>query len=351
MKVKYLFALAGLLIAAPSLFAADKPPTPAAALDRPALQSPKSPDMAILAVAGAGKRVVAVGERGIVLYSDDSGRSWTQSQTPTSATLTAVRFADDKLGWAVGHMGVVLHTEDGGVTWGKQLDGIQAAELSLEAALQSGDERAIRDAEYLMKDGADKPFFDICLLGDNQLIIVGAYNLALRSEDGGKRWTGWQTHIDNPRGLHLYSVRAIGKTQFIAGEQGLLLRSDDDGRHFTKLESPYRGSWFGLVTGQDGNLLAYGLRGNAYLTSDLGKNWQQVNSGTPASVSAGVELNDGRIVLISQAGEVLVSGNHGLNFTRSSERLRLPLAAVTEVPNGLVVGSLRGVRAIPLPAQ
>lgn len=350
MTVKYLLALAVLFVAAPSLFAADAPP-PAAALDRPTLQSPKSPNMAILSVTRAGKRVVAVGERGIVLYSDDSGRTWTQAQTPTSATLTRVRFANDTLGWAVGHMGIVLHTEDGGATWVKQLDGIQAARLSLDAARQSGDERAIRDAQYLVNDGADKPFFDIALLGSNSLIIVGAYNLALRSDNGGRSWSAQQIHIDNPRALHLHSVRAIGKTLFIAGEQGLLLRSDDDGRHFQQLESPYRGSWFGLVAEHGGNLLAYGLRGNVYLTKDLGESWLQVNSGTPASISADAELDDGRIVLVSQAGEVLISTDHGLAFNRSPEGLRLPLAAVAEAPDGLVVGSLRGVRTIPLPAK
>ncbi|MBN1005624.1 WD40/YVTN/BNR-like repeat-containing protein [Amphritea pacifica] len=351
MKVKYLLTLVGLFIAASNLFAADQPPRPAAALDKPALQSPKSPNMAILSVTRAGERVVAVGERGIALYSDDSGQTWTQAQTPTSATLTAVRFANDKMGWAIGHMGIVLHTEDGGGTWVKQLDGIEAARLSLQTAQQSGNERAIRDAQYLIQDGADKPFFDICLLDENSLMIIGAYNLVLRSENGGQSWTGWQTHIDNPRALHLYAMQAIDTTLFIAGEQGLLLRSDDNGQHFTQLESPYHGSWFGLQAEHNGSLLAYGLRGTAYLTTDLGNHWQQVNSGTPVSISANTELGDGRTLLVSQAGEILVSTDNGLNFIRAAERLRLPLTAVTEVPDGLVVGSLRGVHAIPLPAE
>jgi photosystem II stability/assembly factor-like uncharacterized protein len=105
-------------------------PAPAAALHRPALQSQKSPRMAILAVAQAGKRTLAAGERGIILYSDNGGQSWRQAKTPTSASLTAMRFANDKLGWAIGHMGIVLHTADGGETWVKQLDGVAAARLA-----------------------------------------------------------------------------------------------------------------------------------------------------------------------------------------------------------------------------
>lgn len=341
---------AALAAAALPAWAADTPP-PAAALDRPALQSPKSPRMAILTVAQAGKRMVAAGERGIVIYSDDGGRSWKQAQTPTSASLVAMRFADALSGWAVGHMGIVLHTADGGLTWDKQFDGAEAARLSLEAAQKSGDARALQDAERLVADGADKPFFDLCVLDERTLIIVGAYNLAFRSDNGGRTWTPWQDHVANPKALHLYAIHAVGDSLFIAGEQGLLLRSDDRGQRFAPIDSPYKGSWFGLVGAGQGSLLAYGLRGNAYVTNDLGKHWQQVASGTPVSISAGTELADGRIALVSQAGEVLVSTDHGLNFTHLPQKTGLPLAAVAQGPDGLIVGSLRGVLTMPLPVK
>ncbi|MFU0418243.1 WD40/YVTN/BNR-like repeat-containing protein, partial [Acinetobacter baumannii] len=69
----------------------------------------------------AGKRVVAVGEHGIVLLSDDEGKTYRQARTvPVSATLSAVSFADEKHGWAVGQWGVILATSDGGETWVKQ---------------------------------------------------------------------------------------------------------------------------------------------------------------------------------------------------------------------------------------
>lgn len=337
---------AALAAAALPAWAADVPP-PAAALDRPALQSVKSPRMAILAVAQAGKRMVAAGERGIVIYSDDGGRSWKQAQTPTSASLTAMRFADALSGWAVGHMGIVLHTADGGLTWDKQLDGAQAAKLALEAAQKGGDARALQDAERLVADGADKPFFDLCVLDERTLFIVGAYNLAFRSDDGGRTWTPWQDHVANPKALHLYAIHAVGDMLYIAGEQGLLLRSDDRGERFAPIESPYKGSWFGLA-GNGNGLIAYGLRGNVFVSTDQGRNWQQAASGTPVSISAGTQLADGRIVLVSQAGEVLVSADHGHNFNRLPRKTGLPLAAVAQGPDGLIVGSLRGVLTMPL---
>ena len=342
---------AALLLGAAATWAADAP-APAAALDRPALQSPKSPKMAILAVARAGKRMLAAGERGIIVYSDDNGRSWKQAKTPTSASLTAMRFATDQIGWAVGHMGIVLHTEDGGLSWVKQLDGLQAAQLALEAARKSGDARAIADAERLVADGADKPFFDLCLIDDHTLYIVGAYNLVFRSDSGGQQWTSWSGRVANPKALHLYSIRGVGESLFIAGEQGMLLRSDDRGQHFATVDSPYKGSWFGLVAGGGNELLAYGLRGNAFRSPDLGRTWQPVNTGTPVSISAGTRLADGRVVLVSQAGEILLSSDAGASFKHLPEKTDgLPFAAVAQGPDGLVLGSLRGVVSLPLPPQ
>jgi photosystem II stability/assembly factor-like uncharacterized protein len=350
MKLNQLLPVVAALLAAAASAETTASPAPAAALDRPALASPRAPKMAILTVTHVGKRLLAAGERGIVIHSDDNGLSWRQAKTPTSVTLTAMRFATDQLGWAVGHMGVVLHTEDGGLTWTKQLDGIKAARLALDAAQKSGDARAIQDAERLVADGADKPFFDVCVLDERTLFIVGAYNLAFKSDDGGQTWTAWQGHVPNPRALHLYAMRALGDSLIIAGEQGLLLRSDDKGEHFFALESPYKGSWFGLLGGRDGELLAYGLRGNAYLSRDAGKTWQQSATGTPVSLAAGTQLADGRMVLVSQAGEILVSTDHGTNFQRA-QKTGQPFAAVAQAPDGLAIGSLRGVRTVPLPAQ
>ena len=80
--------------------------------------APIKPDRVILLdVAMAGKRIVAVGERGVVLLSDDNSKTWTSVRAPVTRTLTAVTFFDDKVGIAVGHGGSVLRTEDGGKTW------------------------------------------------------------------------------------------------------------------------------------------------------------------------------------------------------------------------------------------
>ncbi|OHC57569.1 MAG: glycosyl hydrolase [Pseudomonadales bacterium RIFCSPLOWO2_02_FULL_63_210] len=303
-------------------------------LEQPALHSAKAQRSVLLALTRAGERLVAVGERGIILLSDDSGATWRQAQVPASVSLTSVQFVDAEQGWAVGHLGVVLHSADGGETWSKQLDGIQAAQLALASAQQGDDAKLLKAAEWLVADGPDKPFLDLNFRDRQHGYVVGAYGLILRTSDGGASWQAWMGQVENPEGLNLYAIRAQGDQLFIAGERGLLLRSSDGGQSFQALESPYEGSFFGLLASRSGGLLAYGLRGNAWWSSDRGDSWRQLDTGVESALAAGLELNDGRLLLASQSGELLLSGDGGRQFEHRRTHQGATVAAVAQAADG-----------------
>ena len=67
-----------------------------------------------------GKRIVAVGDRGYIVISDDHGKTWRRAKSPAAPLLTGVDFLDDQLGIAVGHDSVILASRDGGETWTQQ---------------------------------------------------------------------------------------------------------------------------------------------------------------------------------------------------------------------------------------
>ncbi|NQD94366.1 glycosyl hydrolase, partial [Pseudomonas sp. CrR25] len=300
------------LLVAPSAVAAESAPTlQIPLLEQAAMQTAKGQRSVLLAVTRAGARLVAVGERGIILLSDDSGTSWRQARVPVSVSLTAVQFIDAEHGWAVGHLGVVLHTADGGETWVKQLDGVRAAQLALASARSSGDAKRMKEAEWLVADGPDKPFLDLHFSDRQNGYVVGAYNLILHTADGGESWQPWMGHVENPEGLNLYSIRAAAGLLFIAGERGLLLRSVDNGQSFQALNAPYDGSFFGLLASATGELVAYGLRGNAYWSGDQGDSWRRIETGVEVALSSGARLNDGSLLLASQSGELLISRDQG----------------------------------------
>ena len=299
------------LAAWPALAALAAWPTPGAAAPAgPALERAamvvRAPERAVLVGAAlAGERIVAVGERGIVALSDDGARHWRQAAVPTSVTLTAVRFADAKQGWAVGHGGTVLASEDGGERWTRRLDGRQAAQIVLDAARAAGDAHAVQEAERLLADGPDKPLLDLLLLGGPRLLAVGAYGLALASEDGGKTWQSWMPRLPNPKGLHLYAARQRGQTLLIAGEQGLVLLSIDAGRSFRRIETPYKGSFFSAELLGEQDIVLAGLRGTVLRSADGGAGWSPVAVPIPASITATTLAADGRLLAASQAGFVM----------------------------------------------
>ena len=305
----------------------------------------------LLAMTRAGERLLAVGERGIVLFSDDGAASWRQAQVPVSVSLTNVRFVTDKKGWAVGHSGVVLRTEDGGVTWTKQMDGRKAAQVMLQAAEKAASVRndartrgQLSDAQRLLNEGPDKPFFDVYFSDERHGFIVGAYGLFFMTQDGGQTWLPWSSHIENPNDKHLYCINAIGSSLYIAGEEGTLYRSGDAGQSFTEIKTPYRGSYFGVVPLSGDKVIVYGLRGNAYWSDDGGEHWHQSETGTQATLTAGLALTDGSVVLVSQGGEVLRSTDDGRSFQGLPVIHPFPFSSVIQArDNKLILSGNRGI--------
>lgn len=313
---------------------------------RPAVVSRQAAQSVMLGAVRAGSRIVVVGERGIILLSDDNGQRWQQADVPVSVTLTAVRFADARNGVAVGHAGVVLITADGGAHWQRVLDGHQLAALALQAAKAAAgagpNAAALRDAERLVADGADKPLLDVCLLGTNRILAVGAYGLAFASEDGGRTWTPWMNRIDNPKGLHLNTVRANGNTILIAGERGYAQLSTDAGRSFHALNIPYQGSFFTAELSGEKDILLAGLRGNAWHSTDAGKSWQQIASPAPVTITGSTTRADGTHILVNQAGMLLAVRDQAL--VAISTKPLPPLNAVLDLNNGgLLALSIQGM--------
>lgn len=338
--------------------AADAAEGPAAAglaaqkvLSEAALQSPKALGAATLAVARVGTRLVAVGERGTVLLSDDAGEHWQQASVPVRVTLTSVRFVNERIGWAAGHLGVILRSDDAGQTWVKQLDGTQAAAAVAASAHELSDEKAQRNAQRFAEEGPDKPFFDLDFADAQHGFAVGAYNMAFATRDGGKTWQPAMQGLPNPKNLHLYGVRYVAGKLYVVGEQGLLLKSDDAGASFGALASPYKGSFFGLLGARSGSLIAYGLRGTAVRSTDQGEHWDKLETGLPMSISAATELNTGTLALLSQTGELLISRDDGTSFSRiSPSGGPLPAAGLALADeHHLVYASLRGLRRQTLP--
>ncbi|MNF73248.1 Ycf48-like protein [compost metagenome] len=323
-------------------------------LDQPARLSALAVSSPLLAAARAGERLVVVGQRGHILYSDDSGRQWQQVNVPVSADLNAVSFPTAEQGWAVGSDGVVLHSSDAGLTWNKQLDGREIGALlvkhygALAKAEPANEQWALRveEGQRLIDEGADKPLLDVWFANDQLGYVVGVFNLILRTEDGGKHWTPFQDRIDNPQGFHLNAIASTGDALYIAGEQGLLLKWDDAQQRFLAVHSPYQGSFFGVV-GKPGEVLAYGLRGHVFRSIDGGASWSPLTTGLQVNITAATLDTNGRYELFTQAGHRLVSLKDGSGLQLQAQQNQSPVAGATLAADGaLVLVGSRGARAL-----
>ncbi|OBY55598.1 YCF48-related protein [Pseudomonas sp. AU12215] len=326
-------------------------------LDLPAAYSNAPSRVPLLAVTRAGNRLVSVGQRGHILYSDDGGSHWRQAEVPVSSDLTAVYFPTPNEGWAVGHDGVVLHSADGGIHWGRQLDGRQIGQLMLDyyaAHPQPDNATWLEQARRFKEEGADKPFLDLWFRDANEGFVVGAFNLILHTRDGGRTWEPWNHRVDNPQALHLTAIAASGDDLFIVGEQGLLLRlshqQEGQQERFVALPSPYAGSFFGVVA-RPGLVFAYGLRGHAVRSVDGGESWSAVDTGLPVSLTAANFDASGRLYLFSQAGQGLVSDDRGVSFKPLELAERLPVSGAVAGPGRLLLVGTRGVRENAMPVR
>ena len=291
----------------------------AAFVPRPAVRSAFAERSMILDATRAGPRLVAVGERGVVLLSDDDGAHWRQAgKVPVDATLTAVSFADAREGWAVGHLGVILHSADGGEIWSVQrIDPVE-----------------------------DRPLFAVAFTDARNGVAVGLWSLMLRTRDGGHTWEA--AELPPPPGdtradANLMSVFGDGQGRlFIAGERGLVLRSLDGGATWSYHPTGYRGTFWSGTALADGTLIVGGLRGSVYRSTDNGEHWQRVETGSQSSVTDLVAF-DGRVHAVGLDGVSLDSRDGGASFAVERRADRLSLTAAVATAGGVLHFSRAGL--------
>jgi len=274
----------------------------------------------LLAVARAGDRLVAVGDRGHVVVSTDNGRTWAQRLTPTRAMLTGVSFADARHGWAVGHDGVILATSDGGESWTRQDRG----------------------------DDLESIYLDVLFLDAQRGFITGAYGQCRSTVDGGKTWRPLEPDSAE---IHYNRIAADANGRlYLAGESGTLLISSDEGQTWRASAVPYDGSLFTIVPLGDRTLVVAGLRGHILTSHDHGARWEPHHSDTPVLIMSGVRLAGGTLALAGQGGNFFVSRDDGRSFTNwKPAGFSTGIADLVETADGalVTVGEAGAVRINP----
>ncbi len=301
---------------------------------------PRANSALLLDVAELGRgALIAVGERGHVLLSDDGGVNWRQVEAPTRSTLTAVTSRGDTV-VAAGHDGIILHSGDRGATWTR----VREEPFSIDNMASSSN---------------GSPILDLLFLDDTKVVAVGAYSLMLASDDGGLTWTeqpfdiatgddgtsdldapaGDGADVDGDDGMddeavtfdeadlalgdeadpHLNAIVRLGSGRLIVvGERGTVFRSDNDGQQWQRLNLPYGGSMYGALPLGHAGVIVYGLRGRVFESRNGGEDWAELDSGSLSNLFGGSIDRDGGIVLVGSEGAVLRTGNGRSGFDKAT---------------------------------
>ena len=343
------------------------PAGPVDLLGLPAPATARGARRRLLNVVSVGTRLVAVGDFGLILSSDDAGARWDQLPSPVAVMLTAVWFNDTLHGWAVGHDGIILATGDGGRHWQRQLDGrsinqqmLEAANAQLERAqtqppgkvpqeLLDNLEDRVADAEAAVQAGPSRPLLGLRFVDAHTGFVVGSYGQLLHTTDAGRTWKYIGDRLSNDTGLHLNHITlAPSGALYIAAEGGTVFRSDDQGQHWTRVRVGYNWQLYGFVALNDG-LLAYGFNGRLFRSDAQGQRWTALPSPTGKSLVQGLRLPDGRVLLASQSGELLLGDARAETFRRLASG-NAELSGMTVMPGSsqvVTVGAL-GARVTTL---
>lgn len=233
-----------------------------------------------------------------------------------------------KNGLAAGAAGAILQTTDGGATWASMASPTQ---LSLLGIGINGDQRLIvgQRGTILMNEGdkwvvaksdSEARLLNVDLNAAGLAIAVGEFGAILRSKDGGKTWdrriVDWASFRDDGYEPHIYGVDVQEAGRIVlAAEFSYVLISDDGGETF-KLTNKGERSLFALHMLPNGTGYAAGQEGMVLKTTDNGGTWIALKSDATANIFGIWASPQGEIVATGMRA-LLRSSDAGATFTRS----------------------------------
>ncbi len=267
---------------------------------------------AITAISTAGTRLVAVGDRGTVIISDDSGKNWASRTSGTEGDLLGIVAIGTDRGnklVAVGREETVITSTDNGDTW--DFETSMTTQLALNAITAINTESGSR------------------------LVAVGENGIVRTSDDSGKSWTA---QISGTAG-HLWGVTAIGTdrgSRLVAvGAGGQVVISDDNGESWAARISGTGGLHLISITAIGSRLVAVGDGDTAITSIDSGESWKVLTSGTGKLTN--ITAIDSRLVAVGLNGRVITSGNRGELWTVQASGTSSHLISITAI--GIESGS------------
>ena len=289
-----------------------------------------------------------VGDKGILLETEDGGKSWKSHDLGKGITLNSVDFANVSKGWVAGRgvkkVGgterlIILGTKDGGRKWLIEKEsGNKHGNMYCSGAFGAPNLKA--------------SLYKVIVTGNNAGLAIGSK--IYRTVDGGLQWTFdyglINSHIKgmalcgfrggallkSGQGWLVGSGRGVGFTMI-----GLIFHTLDVGGHWSlqngsSFMRPLNAVYFvndsdGWVVGQDGEIFS---------STDAGGKWYMQISGSVHQLNSVFFLNASEGWVVGNSGVILATTDGGRHWFRENSGTRANLHSVYCVPSGCwAVGS------------
>lgn len=257
-------------------------------------RDPAPTELAMIDIASNGTRRIAVGQMGLILVDDGSGK-WKKVDSGTDRRLLQVDINKNGLAFIVGAFGTLLKSTDGGETWESVAPNWATLYDSGE-----GDTAVIRD---------EPTNYVVDVQEDGSTLIGGEYGQIMRSPDGGICWDVVYRHPsasgESAPTFFAMSIRDDG-VGFAVGQSGIVARTADSGHSWAFVQTPLDGNLFGVDSFPDGQVVAIGQR-VALRSPDNGATWTPIK-GLDFHINWYVGLGH---AASAPAGEVIAVGHSG----------------------------------------
>ena len=229
--------------------------------------------------------------RGVVLQTQDGGKTWHEIQGLVIPKLRKVHFRNAKVGWALGdtsnlYRSGILMTSDGGQSWtglGNETfkDWVDGEQLSHGFVLVDRNGGAMKvvgeEGETSVKIGKTTFFNALTMTDSKQGIAVGDQGKIRQTDDGGLSWK--PAMLEPLRGLDQVDLNSVASTAekiWMVGTPGSRIYSiDKSNGQMESVRSPTYLPLNKIQFADDQHGWAVGALGTIIATNDGGKSWHR----------------------------------------------------------------------------